>query len=392
MKYTKMTGTAIAAIAALTLSACGSGGDGGGSGGSTVDIAVLDAITGLNQTLGIETQRGTEMAIDEINAAGGFEVDGKTYKLRSKFTDVQSDPGVAASTAQKVVSSGTKFIMGATSSTLAGPIASAVLRANGKVLMMAPATTLDSFVGKDAPIFRTLPGDQLTADQYIPVLKREFPNVKTIASLMPNDPIGQSILDIYGKAFDSVGIKTASQAKFAADESNFAPIIQRSSPDAQALFIGYVDTQVASIIRGSLEAGRAKIFFTRGTLCSQGLENQKRIDALTCIIYTADPLNTKNDPKAAKFFADYKAKFNTEPTSDSAGALYYYDYVSLLVKAMQEAGTVTDVRKIQAALKGLSYDGVLKVGFDSEGLNNSPIKVGIVRPDGYDVVPGEASE
>jgi branched-chain amino acid transport system substrate-binding protein len=390
MNSRKMVGVATVAVAALALSACGSSDSGGGdSGDATVKIAVLDALTGANQTLGIETQRGTQMAFDKINADGGFKVGDTTYKFEPSVTDIQSDPAVAASTAQKVVSGGTKFILGATTSVLAGPIASAVLRANGKVLMMGPATTLDTYVGKAAPIFRTLPSDASTAKQYIPVLAQQFPDVKQIAGLMPNDPVGKGILSLYLPEFAKAGMATASQGTFAADDANLLPIVQQSSPNAQALFVGYVDNQVASIVRATVEAGRAKILFTRGTLCQQGIQNAKDITALTCIIYTADPLNTGNDTKAAQFFTDYKAKFNATPTSNSAGALYYYDYVSLLVKAMQKAGTTTDVPKIQAALKGLSYTGVLDVGFDANGLNNSPIKVGIEKDGKYTVLPGQ---
>lgn len=392
MNRRKAVGVATAAVVALVLSACGSsdgGGGGGGGGDKTVKVAVLDALTGANQTLGIETQRGTKMAFDNINAAGGFKVGDTTYKFEPTMTDIQSDPAVAASTAQKVVSGGTKFILGATTSVLAGPIASAVLRANGKVMMMGPATTLDQYVGKDAPIFRTLPSDAATAKQYIPVLAKEFPDVKSVAGLMPNDPVGKGILTLYLPEFNKAGMSTASQGTFAADDANLLPVVQQTSPNAQALFVGYVDNQVASLVKATVEAGRAKILFTRGTLCTQGIKAAKDITALTCIIYTADPLNSGNDPKAAKFFEDYKAKFNATPTSDSAGALYYYDYVYLLVEAMKKAGTTTDVPKIQAALKGLSYSGVLNVGFDAQGLNNSPIKVGIEKDGKYTVLPGQ---
>lgn len=390
MHSRRMVGAATFAAVALALSACG-GGDGGGGGDTTVKVAVIDALTGANQTLGVETQRGTKMAFDKINADGGFEVGGKKYTFEYTTNDVQSDPAVAASTAQKVVSGDTKFILGSTTSTLAGPIASAVIRANGKVLMMAPATTLDQYVGKQAPIFRTLPSDAQTAKQYVPVLAKEFPDVKSVAGLMPNDPVGKAILDLYLPEFAKDGMATSSQGTFAAKEANLLPIVQQSSSSAQSLFIGYVDTQVASLVKASIEAGRAKVFFTRGTLCQEGVANAKQITALTCIIYTADPLTTGNDPKADKFFQDYKSTFGTEPTSNSAGALYYYDYVYLLVEAMKKAGTTTDVPKIQAALKGLSYTGVLQVGFDAQGLNSSPIKVGIVRDGKYSVLPGAAT-
>jgi branched-chain amino acid transport system substrate-binding protein len=45
------------------------------------------------------------------------------------------------------------------------------------------------------------------------------------------------------------------------------------------------------------------------------------------------------------------------------------------------------VSKIAAALKGSSYQGVLNVAFDDKGLNQTPIKVGVVRKGQYTIVP-----
>ena len=281
----------------MSLAACGSGA--GGSGEDVIKVAVLDAQSGKFSDFGIDVERGARMAFDEINEAGGVTVGGKTYKFKYEITDLQSDPTVAAQAAQQAVSGGTKILIGATVSALTEPITGVVQRSGGQVLQIGMATSLDRHVGKKDPIFRTLPSDEVMAKQYIPVLRKEFPDVKTIGSLMINDAVGQSILKIYTPLFEENGFKVASQDTFPSDETNFAPLLQRSAKDAQAFFVGYTDPVGKAVVNAALEAGKAKIFFNRGSVCQVGMEFGDKIDAFACQIVGDDPVKPSSDEAKA---------------------------------------------------------------------------------------------
>lgn len=383
---------AMVLVAVLAVTACGGNGDSGSAGGSseTVKVAVLDAQSGRLSTLGAETARGSTMAMEEINDAGGFEVDGTTYEFDYEATDLQSDPAVAAQVAQQAVRGfGAKIVLGPTPSALAEPVVSVVQRAEGEVLMLSAATVIDQYAGKGDPFFRSSPPDDRTAGQYIRALREEFPDIESVSALLINDALGESILDIYPPVFEENGFEVLSEDTFPPDESNFAPLMQRAPADTDAFFIGYTDPVTTSIVNSAIEAGRSTTFFTRGPFCATGVEFGDRIDLYTCIIYTDDALNPSTE-KAEEFFASYAERFDIELDSNSAQALYYYDYVYMLVQAMEDAGTTEDVEAISDELRGSSYEGVITVGFDEDGVNENLIKIGIVEGGETRVIDGIA--
>ena len=72
-----------AAAMGLTVTACGGGDDSASnvSFDETVTVGILHSLTGtmaISESTLVDTEK---MAIDEINAAGGVEVDGKKYKI-----------------------------------------------------------------------------------------------------------------------------------------------------------------------------------------------------------------------------------------------------------------------------------------------------------------------
>ena len=73
-----------------------------------VVIAVAGPITGPNAAFGAQLQKGAEMAVADINAAGG--VNGEQLSL--SVGDDVSDPKQGISVANKFVADGVKFVVG----------------------------------------------------------------------------------------------------------------------------------------------------------------------------------------------------------------------------------------------------------------------------------------
>ena len=85
----------MACVMALSLMACGSksdsgdaGNNGGDSGVETIKLGGVGPLTGGYANYGLSVQHGAQLAVDEINAAGG--VSGKQLEL--SFQDSQGDP------------------------------------------------------------------------------------------------------------------------------------------------------------------------------------------------------------------------------------------------------------------------------------------------------------
>lgn len=88
----KVVAMFLAAVMALSLVACGNktdnGGSGDASGTETIKLGGVGPLTGGYANYGLSVQHGAELAVKEINAAGG--VNGK--QLEVNFQDSQGDP------------------------------------------------------------------------------------------------------------------------------------------------------------------------------------------------------------------------------------------------------------------------------------------------------------
>ena len=51
----------------------------------------------------------------------------------------------------------------------------------------------------------------------------------------------------------------------------------------------------------------------------------------------------------------------------------------MMAKAMEEVGSVTDVKAIAAKIKTMRYDGVRTMRFDKDGRANSDIDIGMLK-------------
>ena len=96
-----------------SLAACGSGdggsGDGGsaskGSSGDTIKVGIVIPETGALAAFGAGTQEMTQYALDQINEAGGIEVDGTAKKLELVVADSESNATKASEAANNLISS-----------------------------------------------------------------------------------------------------------------------------------------------------------------------------------------------------------------------------------------------------------------------------------------------
>src|SRR5262245_40876579 len=75
-----------------------------------IKIAVIQELSGTGATAGTNFKNGVELAINEINAAGGI----LGQKLEAPIDDTQSTPGVAKALALKAVDDGAFAVFGPT--------------------------------------------------------------------------------------------------------------------------------------------------------------------------------------------------------------------------------------------------------------------------------------
>src|SRR5215467_15628387 len=129
------------ACALLLLSGCnkpsdGGGGGGGGGTGGTIKVGEFASLTGKEATFGTSSHEGTQLAIEEINAAGG--VLGKKLELLTE--DDLSKAGEPATVVNKLISrDGAVAILGEVASSRS--LEAAPICQQNKIPMISPSST-----------------------------------------------------------------------------------------------------------------------------------------------------------------------------------------------------------------------------------------------------------
>src|SRR5437879_11354278 len=132
MKSFKLIGLALGASFALSASAFA----------QDITIAVAGPMTGTESAFGRQMKNGAEMAVADINAAGG--ISGK--KLALNVEDDACDPKQARSIAEKIAGAKIPFVAGHYCSSSSIPASEAY--ADGNVLQITPASTNPKFTDR----------------------------------------------------------------------------------------------------------------------------------------------------------------------------------------------------------------------------------------------------
>jgi branched-chain amino acid transport system substrate-binding protein len=245
---------------------------------------------------------------------------------------------------------------------------------------LSVSTGMDEYAGKGGPYFRLSPNDQTMVNLgYIPEVAKLMPDVKKIAMFMTDDDTGHALADSYAKSFADNGVTVSQTEFYPATTTDFAPIVRRVDKGIDGYFIGYNnDGAAAGIMDAAKEAGLPDVVITRGISSQPGVDRATSTSKYTWLVLGADPAYPANQAQK-DFIAKFTQKFNIDPSKMTYFPFVHYDYIGMLVQAMQKAGTTTDVTAISDALKGSSYDGVVSLSFDENGLNTSPMGAGFLH-------------
>lgn len=188
------------ALAASAVALCLAGGSANAKvEGDTIILGAAVSVTGKYSTNGKHTMNGYDLAIEAINAAGGVEVAGKTYKLDIIYYDDESTPARGAQLAERLINQdGVKFLLGPYSSGLTKAIAP-VTEKYGIPMVEGNGASRSLFTQGYKYIFAVLS----TSEQYLSSAislaaeKAEAegrkPQDLTVALAFENDPFSQDV-------------------------------------------------------------------------------------------------------------------------------------------------------------------------------------------------------
>jgi branched-chain amino acid transport system substrate-binding protein len=335
-----------AAGLALGLAACGGGGlTTGGSGGSASGDIVLGMVTplsGSSAAIGPYMQNGAQLAVNEINEAGG--VDGR--KLKLVVEDGACDPKTAAAAASKLVTAGTIVSVGGYCSSATLPTLSIFGKAN--IPMIIPAANSNDLIKDKLPNVFLLNGTGAQqAQAAVDFMKSS--NFKAVALVDDNTSYSKDITtrtaaDLQGDA----NVKVVSQQSVTAGESDYSAAvtaIMRAKPDFVYWTAYYQEGGL--IIKQLRAAGyNGKIMVADGSVDNQLISIAGKDNAQG--VFATMTQTPQTIPGGQAWIDKYKATFKADPGPYSTQA---YDAVRVAAEAIKNAGSTKGADIITALEK-----------------------------------------
>lgn len=230
-----------------------------------ITIAVAGPMTGDLASFGEQLRRGAEMAIADVNAAGG--VNGEQVKL--EIGDDQCDPKQAVQVANDLVKKGVVFVAGHFCS--GSSIPASEIYAEEGILQMTPASTNPKFTDDPAAkgiktIFRSCGRDDKQGSFAGPWLAKTYAG-KNVAILDDKSPYGQGLANETQKNMEAAGLKTGLRDTYTAKEKDFSALISKmKDAKVDVVYIGGYHNDVALMVRQAREQGYKADFISADAL------------------------------------------------------------------------------------------------------------------------------
>jgi len=222
--------------AALTLCGCskesesGTGTGSAGSGGAIIKVGEFASLTGKEATFGQMSHHGTQLAIEEVNAAGG--VLGKKIKLI--YEDDQSKAGEPATVVKKLISrDGVVAVLGevASSRSLEAP----PICQQNKIPMISPSTTNVKLTEMGDYIFRVCFTDEFQGKLLANFAKRTLKAMKVAVMTDVKSDYSVGLSSYFKSPFTASGGTIVAEQTYNGGDKDFKgqlTVIKATNPDA----------------------------------------------------------------------------------------------------------------------------------------------------------------
>ncbi len=347
--------------------------------GTSIKVGLISELTGDIPAVGQSSKNGAQLAVKQINDAGGVIVAGKRHKI----VLVTKDNGGNVDQTTKVTNELIKnnkvaAIVGPNASRYAIPAATVAEREQTVLISpwsTNPTTTLDDSGTPKHYVFRAAYTDpfqgRVLARFAMDGLKKT--KAAVLADSSADVLVGQA--DYFKDTFTAAGGEIVSDQRFKAGDSSVSEqleAIKKENPEIVFLPAYYNDA--ASIIKQAKAMKLDTIFLGSDAWGSGELLKSCGQDcngAYLSAHYSPDSTSAATK----KFVSDYQAAYNATP--DDVAALNY-DSIKLLVRAIQNAGSIDNREAIRDSLAGIrNFAGVTgKMTFD--GQSGDPIKGAVI--------------
>ncbi len=347
--------------------------------GTTFRIGGIGPVTGGAAVYGQAVQNGAQMAIDEINAAGG--VNGAT--LEFNFQDDEHDAEKSVNAYNTLKDWNMQVLMGTVTSTPCIAVAEKTKEDN--MFQLTPSGSAVACVQYDNA-FRVCfsdPNQGIASAQYI----GQNSLAKKVAVIYDSSDVYSSgIYEKFAAEAEAQGIEVVAAEAFTADnKTDFTVQLQKAKDSgAELVFLPIYYTEAALILSQANTMGYAPSFFgcdgLDGILTMENFDTSLAEGLMLLTPFAADA----TDDLTKNFTAAYTKAYGETPNQFAADA---YDAIYIIKAALEDSKATPDMsvsdlcEALKASMVKISVDGLTGAGMtwtaDGE-VNKSPKAIKIV--------------
>ena len=314
----------------------------GGSGTSEEKNANAFYIGGIGPTTGAAAiygnaaKNGAQIAIDEINEAGGIN----GAQIEYRFEDDQNDAEKSVNAYNTLKDWGMQILYGTV--TTAPCIAVADMTAQDNMLQITPSASSTDVIENKTNVFQvcfTDPNQGTASAQYI-----DEHNLATKIGIIydSSDPYSSGIEENFVKEAESRGLQVVSEEAFTADsKTDFQTQLQKAQDaGADLIFLPIYYQEASIILQQASNMGYAPTFFgvdgMDGILTVENFDTSLAEGVMLLTPFAADA----QDDATVSFVTKYEEQYGETPNQFAADG---YDAIYAIKAALEEAGASPDM-------------------------------------------------
>ena len=337
-KFTKIASLLlVVAIAAIGLAGCGqtstTTGSDAGSAGNSIKVGGIGPLTGAAAIYGQAVKTGAEIAVEEVNAKGGLQIE-------LKFEDDENDAEKSVNAYNNLKDWGMKVSLG-TVTTQPCIAVSAETDADGIFALTPSASSTDVIEGKEK-MFQmcfTDPNQGVASAQYI---KSQNLGSKIAIIYNNSDAYSTGIYQKFQSEAETLGLNIVCVKTFTDDSATdfTSQLNEIKAAEADLVFLPIYYTPASLILAQADKMQYEPKFFgvdgMDGILTLENFDTTLAEDVMLLTPFTADA----EDELTKSFVAKYKEKMGEVPNQFAADA---YDCIIAIYTACVNQGITADM-------------------------------------------------
>lgn len=383
----------MACMMALSLVACGNKtNDNGGSGDSvdgagteTIKLGVVGPLTGGYANYGLSVQHGAQLAVDEINAAGG--VNGKQLELSAQ--DSQGDPESAVAAYGKLMDWGMNVFLGGV---LSGETASVVAAAKADdIFIMETTGSADKCIDGNDKAFRICFYDSYQGTAAADYLKDNALADEVGVFYQSDNDYSAGLYNAFVAECEKTGVTIKETQTFTtATNTDFSTQVNALvNSGVKVVFIPIYAEEASTFLTQAKGKFAEDVYFfgadgLDGILGKVSQDVTIADNVLMMTPFAADSAAAN----VQAFVSAYQANYNATPDQFAADA---YDAVYVVKAAVEAAGGSTSGAELAAVMTSLTVEGVTgTMTWNADGNTNKAASA-ILYKNGVGTLFGEDS-